>query len=349
MDTHYTPAAPRLSLLDLSPVPSGSTPAEALHQTLDLARFADEAGYHRYWMSEHHNTALLASSAPEVMIGHVASITHNLRVGSGGIMLPNHAPLKIAETFRTLEALHPGRIDLGLGRAPGTDPLTAVALRRSRHAPGADDFPQQFDELMGFFAGQLPDDNPFRRIVAIPQGVAAPEVWMLGSSDYGAIMAAQHGLGFAFAHHISPSPALRALRLYYERFEPSQQLAEPHAILAVSAVCAPTDEEAETLASSADLAWLRMNQNVRAPLPSVEEATHYPYTEYEREFLSANRERLWVGSPQTLHERLTAFTREAGVTEIMITTLIHDHEARRRSYGLLAEAFALQSNVVPVG
>lgn len=336
----------RLSVLDLSPVSSGSSSTQALHNTLDLARLADTLGYERYWLAEHHNTALLASSSPEVMIGHVASVTERIRVGSGGIMLPNHTPLKVAETFRLLSALHPGRIDLGLGRAPGTDPLTALALRRSREAMGADDFPQQLDDLLSFFSGVFPDNHPYRRIKAIPEDAETPEIWLLGSSDFSAIMAAQLGLGFAFAHHINPAPAVRALRLYQERFEPSLYLQEPRALLAASVICADSDEAAEELASSADLTWLRFHQNQRLPLPSVAEAKAYDYTPFERDFIESNRERLFVGSPQTVREQLGGLAEAAGVEEIMVTTLIHDHQERRHSYELLADVFSRELSTV---
>ena len=331
----------RLSVLDLAPVSAGSTSAEALRRTLDLARLADSLGYTRYWLAEHHNTALIASSAPEVLIGHVASVTEHLRVGSGGVMLPNHAPLKVAETFRTLLALHPGRIDLGLGRAPGTDSLTALALRRSRAALTADDFPAQLEELLGFFGGGFPEDHPFRRIRAVPEDAGAPEVWLLGSSDFSARLAAEQGLAFAFAHHINPHPAVEALRLYRERFRPSAQLAEPRALLAVSAICAETDERADELARPADLTWLRFAQGRLGPLPSVAEATAYPYTEEELSVVRMNRARTFVGSPAAVRERLARLAAEAGVSEVMLTTMTHGHEDRRRSYELLAEAFGV--------
>jgi luciferase family oxidoreductase group 1 len=332
-----------LSVLDLSPVPSGSSSADALRNTLDLARHADELGYTRYWLAEHHNTPLIASSAPEVMIGHVASVTARIRVGSGGVMLPNYAPLKVAETFRMLEALHAGRIDLGLGRAPGTDQLTALALRRSRAALRADDFPEQLAELLAFFSGKWPDGHPFQKIIAIPADVQTPEIWLLGSSDFSAQLAAELGLGFSFAHHINPLPAVEALRLYNERFRPSAYNAAPKSMLTVSAICADTDEMADELASSADLTLLRFQKgNHSDPLPSVADAKAYPYTDYEREIIRTNRTRLLVGSPMTIRGRLSRFIEHTGVGEIMVTTMIHDHEARRRSYALLADAFTLE-------
>jgi luciferase family oxidoreductase group 1 len=332
----------RLSVLDLAPVPSGSTPADALRNTLDLARHVDGLGYTRYWLAEHHNTGLIASSAPEILIGHVASVTRHLRVGSGGVMLPNHAPLKVAEVFRTLEALHPGRIDLGLGRAPGTDARTALALRRSQFPITADEFPQQLADLLGFFSGNLPEDHPFRPIIATPEGVGTPSIWLLGSSGFSAQLAADLGLAFAFAHHISPAPAIPALRTYLRDFRPSAYASEPHAILAVSVICADTDEEAELLAGPADLTLLRFQQGrFDHRLPSVEEARAYPYTTLDREQIAFNRSRLFVGSPETVRRDLTRLAAETAVSELMVNTLVHDHSARRRSYELLAKAFSL--------
>jgi luciferase family oxidoreductase group 1 len=331
----------QLSVLDLSPVSAGSSAAQALHNTLDLARFVDGLGFTRYWLAEHHNTPLIASAVPEVMIGHVAGVTARMRVGSGGVMLPNHVPLKVAETFRTLEALHPGRIDLGIGRAPGTDQLTAIALRRSMAALNADDFPERMAELLAFLSDEFPPDHPFQRIQAIPAGVPAPEIWLLGSSDFSARLAAELGLAFAFAHHISPEPAVAALRFYRERFRPSSWLAEPRAMLTVSAVCASTDEEADELARSSDLAILRLYAGHLEPLRSVEDATAYPYTPEERDWVRGKRARIFVGSPATVRERLTRLATEAGVDEVMVTTMTYEHALRKRSYALLAEAFGI--------
>lgn len=332
----------RLSVLDLTPVPSGSTPAEALRHSVELAQAADQLGYIRYWLSEHHNTSMLASAAPELMIAHLAQQTRRIRLGSGGIMLPNHSALKTAENFRLLEALYPNRIDLGIGRAPGTDQLTALALRRTpdRRALLADDFPEQLAEMLGFLNNQPDPEHPFARIKAIPLDVAAPPVWLLGSSSFSARLAARLGLSFAFAHHIAPEPALEALQLYRSEFRPSQYLSEPKALLAVSAICAASDAEADTLASSADLTWLRFRQNggQAGPIPSVAEAQAYPYTELDREFVKASRNRMFVGGPESLRAQLSELASAAGVNELMITTLIHDPAARRESYRLIAEA-----------
>lgn len=337
-------AAPpiRLSVLDLSPVPSGSTSAQALRNTLDLARLCDDLGYHRYWLAEHHNTSLIASSAPEVMIGHVASVTRRLRVGSGGIMLPNHAPLKVAEIFRMLEALHPGRIDLGLGRAPGTDFLTAMALRRTRGPVTADDFAEQLSELQGYLSDDTTRDSPFRGITAIPDGVPAPEVWLLGSSDFSARLAGERGLPFAFAHHIDPAPAVGAIQLYRESFRPSAALEAPEAMLGVSVICAETDAVADELAGPARVTMLGFQQGRRpGPLPTVAEASAHVYSDVEQHLLRLNADRLIVGAPASVHTQISRLVRATGVDEVMVTSFIHDHADRRRSYELLAEAFRL--------
>jgi luciferase family oxidoreductase group 1 len=337
----------RLSVLDVSPVASGSSSADALRNTLDLAQLADELGYTRYWLAEHHNTPLIASSVPEVMIGHVAAVTTRIRVGSGGVMLPNHAPLKVAEAFRVLEALHPGRVDLGIGRAPGTDSLTALALRRSREALSADDFPAQLDELLAFLNGGFPENHPFRHVRAMPDDVPMPDIWLLGSSDFSAQLAAHLGLRFAFAHHISPLPAIAALRLYTGQFRPSPSLAQPESILAVSVVCAETDERAEDLAKPLELTLLRFRQGKLGRFPSAAEAAAYPYTAEEREIIRVNRARSFIGSPATVREQLSHLADQAGVDEIMVTTMTHDHQDRRRSYEFLAEAFALPAGCKP--
>ena len=330
-----------LSVLDLSPIPSGSTARDALANTVDLARHAERLGYRRYWLAEHHNTASLASSTPEVLIGHVASATSEIRVGSGGIMLPNHTSLKVAETFRLLEALHPGRIDLGIGRAPGTDGLTALALRRSREALTAEDFPEQMAELLAFLGEGFEDDHPFSRIVASPVGIESPALWMLGSSDFGGRMAAHLGLGFAFAHHINPAPAIDTMRAYRANFRPSRHRNAPASILTVSVVCAATDEEAEQLAASVDLVMVRVVQGkVRTALPSVEEARSYVYSPAEETLRLRNRARYVVGGIDRVRDKVLDLVAATGADELMVTTMVHDHAARRRTYELLAGALA---------
>jgi luciferase family oxidoreductase group 1 len=333
-----------LSVLDLSPISSGSTGAQALRNTLDLAQLADALGYHRYWLAEHHNLASVASSAPEVMIGHVASLTRRMRVGSGGIMLPNHSPLHVAEVFRVLAALHPGRIDLGLGRAPGSDQVTALALRGTKERLGADDFPEKLAELFAFGSGEFPRDNIFRSIRALPDDVPLPPVWLLGSSDFGARLAARLGLGFAFAHHFSPDWVLPATRAYREGFQPSATLAQPRLMLTVSAICAETDAEAGRLGATLELAGLWRAQGRFAPLPSPEEALAYDYQPWERQQAQAYRKNHFIGGPETVCRGISQLAEQTGADEIMVNTMTHGHAERRRSYELLAQVFGLTAS-----
>jgi luciferase family oxidoreductase group 1 len=328
-----------LSVLDVSPVSSGSNGAHALRNTLELARLADQRGYERYWLAEHHNLPSIASSAPEIMIGQVASMTERIRVGAGGIMLPNHAPLKVAETFRVLEALHPQRIDLGIGRAPGTDPVTATALRRSRDGVEAEDFPQRFGELLAFSGDGFPEEHPFRSVVAMPSDVRLPPIWLLGSSGYSARAAGQMGFGYAFAAHFSPADPAPAMRAYRESFEPSESFERPSAILAVAVICGETGEHAERLASSMELAWVRMRSGNPGPLPSPEEAMAYPYTPAERRLADAYRSMQVVGKPRTVRARIEELAAHTAADEVMITTNVYDHAERLRSYERLAEVF----------
>jgi luciferase family oxidoreductase group 1 len=331
----------RLSVLDLSPVSSGSNGAQALRNTLDVARLADRLGYERYWLAEHHNLPSVASSAPEVMIGHVANVTSRIRVGAGGIMLPNHAPLKVAETFRVLEALHPGRVDLGIGRAPGTDPVTAAVLRRSRDGTGADDFPQQFSELLAYSGDGFPEGHPLRSVIAMPSDVVLPPIWLLGSSGYSAKAAGEMGLGYAFASHFSPRDPVPAMHAYRESFEPSEDFERPSAILAVSVICADTNEQAEELASSMQLAWVRMRSGNPGPLPSPKEAMDYTYSPAERRLADAYRSMQIVGDPQIVRARLEELAEHTASDEAMVTTNVYDHAERLRSYELLAEVFKI--------
>lgn len=337
-----------LSVLDLSPVSSGSTSADALKNTIDLAKSVDRLGYNRYWLAEHHNLPSVASSAPEVMIASVADATENIRVGSGGIMLPNHASLKVAETFRVLEALHPDRIDLGIGRAPGTDGRTAYALRRAPGENGAgsamsDQFPQQLGELLAFTGEGFPEEHPFAPISAVPSDVSLPPIWLLGSSDYSAHAAAEVGLGFAFAAHFSTMDPVAVMNAYRDEFRPSGRFSEPHAILATSVVCARTDEEAKHLATSMELSFLKIRTGAPIKLPSVEEAESYEYDALERQFVESYRECQIVGSPATVREKLQDLVSRTRADEVMVTSNIHDHEKRVESYSLLAEAFSLSA------
>jgi len=337
------PMAPALSVLDLSPIPSGFTAGDALQNTLDLARHAEALGLRRYWLAEHHNAGSLACPAPEILIGQVAATTRSIRVGSGGIMLPNHTALKVAETFRVLHALFPGRIDLGLGRAPGTDPRTATILRRSREAVVTDEFPEQFADLVRY----LDDDGPARTtfggpIRAIPTNVPSPELWLLGSGEAGgALVAAEQGLGFAFAHHLNPDDSVRVLRRYREAFVPSSRRREPWAILALGVICAESDDEAEQLALSGDLSMVWFLQGIRdRPLPSVEEALAYRYEPHEEALRMPRGARVLVGSVARVREELGALVAASVADEVMVLTHVHDHAARKRSYDLVAEALA---------
>jgi luciferase family oxidoreductase group 1 len=331
-----------LSVLDLIPVPSGSTGPQALRNCLDLAQQVDALGYTRYWVAEHHNTGTFASTSPELMIGALARETGRLRVGSGGVMLPNHSPLKVAESFRSLEALHPGRIDLGLGRAPGTDRVTALALRRCADALHADDFAQLLGELLAYAGeAEFSAEHPFARVRAMPDDVPLPPLWLLGSSTYSARMAAAIGRGFSFAYHFAPEQAQQAMRTYREGFQPSEHLARPHAILGVSVVCADTEERAEELALSHDLLWVHIASGRTGPLPSPEEARAWPYSPEDLQQVRKSRAMLVVGTPRRVQAQLESLASQLGADELIVTSHIHDHAARVHSYALLAEAFGL--------
>ena len=330
-----------LSVLDLSPITTGHSGATALRNSLDLAQLADRLGYTRYWVAEHHNLPSVASSAPDIMIGQIAALTRRMRVGSGGVMLPNHAPLMVAERFKVLEALFPGRIDLGLGRAPGTDPLTSVALRRRQDMRDEDDFLERFQELMLIETRGFPEGHPFRNVRAMPADVPLPPIYLLGSSGYSAELAAAIGAGFSFAHHFSTHDAVDAMTSYRAHFKPSPALSRPHAILAVAVVAADTDEEAERLAATIDLNFVRRQKGEYLPLASPEEALAYDYAPIDRERIRQGRERLFVGAPKTILARLLPFIAATHADEVMITTMIYDHAARRHSYELMAQAFGL--------
>jgi luciferase family oxidoreductase group 1 len=331
-----------LSVLDLSVVTTATKPAAALRNSIDLARHVDGLGYVRYWLAEHHNLASVASPAPDLMIGQIAAVTKNIRVGSGGVMLPNHAPLMVAERFKMLEALFPGRIDLGLGRAPGTDGATAHALRSRLDRREGDDFLERLQELILWETRGFPAGHPYNKVVAMPDDVPLPPIWLLGSSDYSSELAAQVGMGFAFAHHFASYDAVAAMTNYHAHFKrEGGWTSTPHGILAVAVVAAETDAEAEKLASSMDLNRLRRDRGQFLPLPSVEEALAYPYTDAERLSVARNRERLFVGSPATVMSKLQPMLDAARPDELMIITAVYDHEARKRSYSLLAEAFGL--------
>jgi luciferase family oxidoreductase group 1 len=330
-----------LSVLDLSVVTTATKPAAALRNSIDLARHADALGFTRYWLAEHHNLASVASPAPDLMIGQIAAVTKNIRVGSGGVMLPNHAPLVVAERFKMLEALFPGRIDLGLGRAPGTDGATAYALRNRLERREGDDFLERLHELTLWETRNFPPNHPFNQVIAMPDDTPLPPIWLLGSSDYSAELAAQVGMGYAFAHHFASYDAIAAMTNYRAHFKQTGWRETPYAILAVAVVSAETDAEAERLAASMDLNRLLRDRGQYIPLPSIEEAQAYPYTDADRAAIARNRSRLFVGSPATVMQKLEPMIAASQADELMVITAVYDHEARKKSYSLLADAFGL--------
>jgi luciferase family oxidoreductase group 1 len=333
----FGPRAVPLSVLDLAPVPDNGSVGQALRDTIDLARHADQLGFRRFWVAEHHNMPGIASSAPPVLIGHIADATDSIRVGSGGVMLPNHVSLVVAEQFGMLEALHPGRIDLGIGRAPGTDQATAAALRRSPEGLSADDFPDQLMDLLGFFTGRWPENHPFARITAVPGRGNQPVMWLLGSSGYSAQVAGLLGLPFAFAHHFSPANTLPALAMYREHFRPSETLERPYAMVAAAVVCADTDDRARWLAGSGALSFLRLRSGRPGPVPSPTEAAAYPYNELERAFVEDRQASNILGSPETVNRQITELLDATAADELMITTMVYDPADRLRSFELVAD------------
>jgi luciferase family oxidoreductase group 1 len=322
------------SVLDLSPIVDGSTPADSFRNTLELAQLAEKLGYNRYWLAEHHNMPFIASSATSVVIGHVAAGTSKIRLGSGGIMLPNHAPLVIAEQFGTLESLYPGRIDLGLGRAPGTDQRTARALRRDLRSTG-DDFPEQLAELRGYFDPALAQGN--RHVKAIPgEGLNIP-IWLLGSSGYSAQLAGELGLPFAYASHFSPHNTLPAIQLYRSSFKPSKVLEKPHAMVGLNIIVADTDEEAQRLATTLQQQFLNLMRGNEVPLQPPVDDIHDLASSHEIDALQHQLGSSIVGSPQTLKEKLEKFLDDSQADEIMAIAQVFDHKARLHSYEILAD------------
>ncbi len=320
-----------LSVLDLAPIGSGRTTSEALDATTRLARRADELGYRRFWVAEHHNIPSVASTAPEVLIAHIAANTERIRVGSGGVMLPNHAPLAVAERFGMLEALHPNRIDLGLGRAPGTDPLTARALRRTLTGD-VDDFPDDVVELMTYF-------RPAREgqaVRAVPGAGAKIETWILGSSLYGAQLAAALGLPYAFASHFAPGQLMQAIEVYRDRFRPSEHLAKPYLMLGANVIAAGTDEEGRLLLTSLEQAFVALRRGRPAQLPPPLEGFGDQLAPHERATLDAVLSCSFVGSRETVRSGIEDFLARTGADELIIAAQIHDHAARRRSYEIAA-------------
>ena len=329
----------RLSVLDQSTVVTGRSPAESIQETLALARHCEALGYHRYWLAEHHNSASQAGTAPEVLMAAVAATTHRIRVGSAGVMLPHYSSLKVAEVFRVLEAIAPGRIDMGLGRAPGSDGMTAYALNPQADS-AADHFPSAVRDLLSWVRGEpLAEGHPFRSVSAQPAGPTAPEPWILGSSDYGAQVAGYFGLPFCFASFITDGRgAAEALAAYRSTFRPSPSLPAPHALVAVWAMAAETEAEADWHFASRALWRLGRDKGVYAALPSPEEASAYPYSEAERERVAKIRSRAYAGTPDQVVARLAEMAAGLGVEEVVVLTTLHDPAIRRRSYALLADA-----------
>jgi luciferase family oxidoreductase group 1 len=328
---------PILSVLDLAHVPEGSTPSDALRNTLDLAQHAERWGYNRYWLAEHHNMVGIASAATSVVIAHVAGGTKTMRVGAGGIMLPNHSPLVIAEQFGTLDALFPGRIDLGVGRAPGTDQRTLRALRRDPSA--ADTFPQDVLELQALLGPAQPD----QAIQAVPGTDSNVPIWILGSSLFGAQLAAMLGLPYAFASHFAPGALMQALQVYRERFQPSAQLDRPYAMVGVNVISADTDEEARHLFTSPQQSFTNLFRGARGKLqPPIDDIESY-WSPHEKAQAMNMLSCSFVGSPDTVREGLEGFIRQTGADEVMVASAIYDHGKRLRSYEILSDVHKTMS------
>jgi len=331
-----------LSVLDLSPVAAGTSAGQALRQTTQLAVRAEELGYRRFWVAEHHNMPAIASSAPAVLIAHLAAATATIRIGSGGVMLPNHAPLVVAEQFGTLEALHPGRVDLGIGRAPGTDQLTALALRRTTDGLSAEAFPRELTDLIAFFTGE----NERLPILAMPGRGDMPAIWLLGSSGYSAQLAGALGLPFSFAHHFSAANTEPALELYRRSFRPSRWLDRAHAMVAVAAICADTDERAQWLSAPAALSFLQLRAGRPQPLVTPEEAAQYPFTALDKEMTRQRFAAQAIGSPDTVRRQLEGLLERTGADELMVTAQVYDLGDRIRSLELIAELFPASASPV---
>ncbi len=342
----------KISVLDQSPIREGGSPSDALNETIDLAKLADDLGYHRYWVAEHHNTESFAGSAPEIMIARIAAETKRIRVGSGGVMMTHYAPLKVAETFRVLHTLAPNRIDLGIGRAPGSDLRTMSALQPGPERYGPHVYPQQIQlikDLLADASGEMPlaDNHPFQGIHARPAGPGSPEMWLLGSGPDSAEVAAVTGHPFAYAHFIVGDGGTEgidgasSLMHYRRRFVPSKQCPTPHAAIGVAVIVAESDEEAERLSSSVRLWAARVGKGQHAPFPSVETALAYEFSDQEKTVLAGREKRVFLGTAEKVRDQLEAKADEYGADEVIVVTITHDHAARRRSYELLAKEFDL--------
>ncbi|MFA8438149.1 LLM class flavin-dependent oxidoreductase [Pueribacillus sp. YX66] len=331
----------KLSILDQSPVPTGSNSREAIEFTVKLAQEAEKLGYTRFWVSEHHDTRALAGSTPEVLITHLAAKTKTIRIGSGGVMLPHYSAYKVAENFRMLEALYPNRIDLGIGRAPGGMPRATMALQEGKLQRA--DYEQQIDDLTAYLTDTVPKDHRFPGLKATPLIDTVPNIWLLGSTNGSASIAAKKGTPFSFAHFINGDGGEQSVQLYKKHFQPSILYDEPKTSVAIFVFCADTDEEADLIASSLDLSLLFAVTGQRSPgLPTIEMAQSYNYTRYERKFIEENRKRMIVGSPKTVKARIEQLAKAYDTDEVIVVTNAHQYEHRIRSFELLAQAFELE-------
>jgi luciferase family oxidoreductase group 1 len=331
----------RLSVLDQSPIPEGSTGPEALRATVDLARAVDGLGYHRFWVAEHHGGTMLAGPSPEALIGPIAAVTSRIRVGSGGVMLPHYSPLKVAETFSLLAGLFGGRIDLGIGRAPGTDPITAQMLQRDRRQPPPDDFFEQLAELIAYLEDRFPPDHPLRRLTALPGVPERPELWLLGSSPQSALWAGDLGMAYAFADFINSDGGADIARIYRERFAESERLAAPRVAVAVWAIAADTEEEAVRLSYSSRMAMQMLRRGRLIPVPPVDKAERFLRSEGLLDRPPGRR--LVLGTPEAVRTQLEEVASAYGADEVIVVSITYDHAARIRSYELIAEAFGLDA------
>ncbi|MFC4183474.1 LLM class flavin-dependent oxidoreductase [Saccharococcus thermophilus] len=327
----------KLSVLDQSPIAEGMTAEEALANTVRLAQFVEDLGYERFWVSEHHDTNSLAGSSPEVLLGHIGAKTSRIRIGSGGVMLPHYSAYKVAENFKVLEGLHPGRVDLGVGRAPGGMPIATIALQEGRRRD-IDRYPEQIDDLLAYLHNDLPKEHPLHGLKATPNVRTVPDVWLLGSSSSSALLAAQKGLPYVFAQFINGEGGEYYTKLYRERFVPSKYLDKPRNMVAVFAICAETEEKAEWVASSLDLSLLMIEQGmVSNGTPSPEKAMAYPYSPFERKRVVENRKRMIVGSPKQIKEQLFRLSEAYETDEIMLVTITYDFQDKLTSFRLIAE------------
>ncbi len=336
-----TPLNIRLSVLDQSPIREGGTPADAIAETVELAQRVEALGYHRYWLAEHHGTDGLAGPAPEIMVTRVAAATREMRVGSGGVMLSHYSPYKVAENFKVLENMYPGRIDLGIGRAPGSDHRTAIALAYGSQV-GIEYFPAKVRDLAAFLDDTLPKDHPLMGVRATPSATHVPEMWILASSEGSTTLAARFGMGLSYAHFINPVDTDALLRLYRENFQPSEYRAKPTVNIGIFVLCAETDAEAERIVSSRDLHRLRADRGQHGPMPSPETAAAHAYSPVELQRIQQNRQRLIFGTPDKVKAQIEEMATRYDVEEFIILSNCYEFSARIRSYELIAEAFGLE-------